>query len=124
MTRLRALAVVLPVVCAAAVAAGCGETDPEPSLAMETSPALEVVATEMAFTPSEVAVPAGEVTVTLRNEGTTLHDLRVGTEPFIVEAVAKETATKTLNLAPGRYELFCSLPGHKEAGMVGTLEVR
>jgi uncharacterized cupredoxin-like copper-binding protein len=38
--------------------------------------------------------------------------------------VAKETATKTLNLAPGRYELFCSLPGHKEAGMVGTLDVR
>jgi len=119
----RVLVGVLLVIGAAAWTAGCGE-DEEPPLAVETSPALEVVATEMAYTPTEVAVPSGEVQVTLRNDGKILHDLRVGSEPFILEANAGETVTKAVHLEPGRYDLFCSLPGHSEAGMVGTLEVR
>ena len=101
----------------------CGGRAPAP-LDVATSTALEVTATEMAYTPSEVAVRAGQVTVTLHNDGTTLHDLRIGEEPFILEAIAGGTDSKVISLEAGRYELYCSLMGHSEAGMVGTLEVR
>jgi uncharacterized cupredoxin-like copper-binding protein len=101
----------------------CGGSEPEP-LDVATSSSLEVTATEMAYTPSEVAVDAGQVAVTLHNEGTTMHDLRIGEEPFILEAIAGETVSKMISLEAGRYELYCSLAGHSEAGMVGTLEVR
>lgn len=114
-------AVVVAVVAAAA--GGCGDDDPAP-LDVATSPSLEVIATEMSYTPDEVAVVAGTVTVVLHNEGAILHDLRIGEEPFIVEAVAGETSTATVSLDAGRYRLFCSLPGHAEGGMEGTLEVR
>jgi uncharacterized cupredoxin-like copper-binding protein len=78
----------------------------------------------MAFEPAEIAVRAGEVEMVLRNEGSVLHDLRIDEQPFIAEAPAGETATGRLVLDEGRYQFFCSLPGHREAGMEGVLEVR
>jgi uncharacterized cupredoxin-like copper-binding protein len=30
----------------------------------------------------------------------------------------------TINAAPGDYQYYCSIPGHKEAGMVGTIHVQ
>ena len=35
----------------------------------------------------------------------------------------EDIATKTLILAPGKYTLSCSLPGHRALGMVATLTV-
>ena len=78
----------------------------------------------MAFDPDRIAVEAGQIPVTLRNEGTVVHDFRVEQQPFLVEAQPGETATGTITLEPGTYEFYCSLPGHREAGMEGVLEVR
>jgi uncharacterized cupredoxin-like copper-binding protein len=33
-------------------------------------------------------------------------------------------AEEVLNLPPGNYEFVCDIPGHKEAGMVGVIEVQ
>jgi uncharacterized cupredoxin-like copper-binding protein len=120
---------VVPVLVATAVlsVAGCGDGDDGEALSSvggPTSPGLEVVATEMAYDPDAVAVEAGQVPVTLQNGGTILHDLRVEDQPFILEAVAGETVTGQLELEAGSYAFFCSLPGHREAGMEGVLEVR
>jgi uncharacterized cupredoxin-like copper-binding protein len=78
----------------------------------------------MAFTPDAVAVAAGDVEVVLHNDGTILHDLRIDEQPLLLEAVAGETDTGGISLEAGSYAFFCSLPGHREAGMEGVLEVR
>ena len=107
------------------VLAGCGGDDADlPAVEGPTSPALDVVATEMAYDPAAVAVAAGTVEVVLRNEGRILHDLRITDQPFIIEAGAGSTATGQVALEAGRYAFYCSLPGHREAGMEGVLEVR
>lgn len=110
---------------AVAVAAGCTSGTAGPDMAgVPTSAGIDVAATEMAFSPELVAVPAGPVTVRLVNDGTVRHDLRIEQVPFLVEANAGESSTGTVVLEPGRYELFCALPGHRDAGMTGFLEVR
>lgn len=110
-----------------ALASACGGDDGDTSLPAvdgPTSPQLEVRAGEMAYEPDAVAVEAGEVDVVLHNEGSMLHDLRIEDEPLVVEATPGETGTGQVELEPGSYQFFCSISGHREAGMEGVLEVR
>jgi uncharacterized cupredoxin-like copper-binding protein len=37
---------------------------------------------------------------------------------------ASGTKTFTVNLKPGTYTFFCSVPGHRQAGMQGTITVQ
>jgi plastocyanin len=69
----------------------------------------------------------GQVTLDFINPITTLHDLRVedasgsdvgGTSQFI-----EGDESVTLDLEPGEYTFFCSVGGHRAAGMEGTLTV-
>jgi len=86
-------------------------------------------AKEFLFAPKDVTVPAGEVTFVVKNEGAIEHN-------FVLEDKAKkrtaqipvlepaQTLEIKATLKPGSYVIYCSLPGHKEAGMVGTLTAR
>jgi uncharacterized cupredoxin-like copper-binding protein len=38
--------------------------------------------------------------------------------------ISKGTTSITLNLKPGTYTFFCQVPGHRAAGMFGTLTVK
>ena len=112
-------------VCVALVAGACGGGSSLPAVRGPASPRLEVVGTEMKFTPGAVAVEAGTVDVVLRNEGQVRHDLRVDGKPaLLVEAAPGQTATGSWELDEGRYEMYCSIPGHRTAGMEGVVEVR
>jgi nitrite reductase (NO-forming) len=82
---------------------------------------------DIAFTQTELTVPANsEITVNLTNSGTAPHT-------FTIDALGVDsgqippggTGTVTFNSgAPGTQEYYCSVPGHKQAGMVGTLIVQ
>ena len=91
---------------------------------------IEVLGTDgLAFEPDSFVVPAGqEVTVELTSEPGNEHDLVIedvnGTDIDVVHADPGETATGTFTIDDaGTYEFVCTVPGHREAGMVGTLEV-
>ena len=118
--------ILVMVMGASAPLASCSDDGSKdlPAVEAPLSPRLGVEATEMAYSPSEVAVAAGPVEVVLANTGRVLHDLRIEGQPFIMEAAPGRVATGMVALDAGRYRIFCSLPGHREAGMEGTLEVR
>ena len=85
----------------------------------------EVVAQDIAFEPAEISVPAGPVKLTLRNEGELVHTLVVDGAAFkkLETATHGATATGTLEAGPGRYAFYCDQPGHRAAGMEGTIVV-
>ena len=92
-----------------------------------TKPAeARIVATEFRFSPATVLVAAGRtVTLFLDNSGgETEHGLFVPGLGFRLQAKAGEIVRKnTVFEKPGEYEFVCDLPGHRDAGMTGTLIV-
>jgi uncharacterized cupredoxin-like copper-binding protein len=83
-----------------------------------------VTAFDIYFEPKEVTIPANtDVTFTLPNDGVTLHDFTIDELGVAVTIQPGEIQTVVINAPPGSYQYYCSVPGHKEAGMVGTLIV-
>ena len=87
---------------------------------------ITVKAKEYRFEPADLAIDAGRpYLVAVENIGSIPHDLAVKDAGFKVTVQRGRTGRKTLTVAkPGRYEIYCSLPGHKSAGMHGSLTVR
>ena len=85
-----------------------------------------VVARDVRFEPSEIRIEAGRWTaVTFTNDDPIFHDWEV--EGLAnVDAGARPGQTTRLRFVidrPGTYRFLCTVPGHEEAGMVGTLIV-
>jgi uncharacterized cupredoxin-like copper-binding protein len=126
--------------------AACGQSQS----AVSAPQALSVAAKEFAFAPAALTAKAGQpVTIILQNTGAVEHDWSIreidisgaattsgdatsghtmggmGDEPKLHVAAGtggKGTLTFTPS-KPGTYEYYCTVAGHKEAGMVGTLTV-
>jgi plastocyanin len=106
--------------------AGPSAMVPLPSPAPSGSAApITVVAAEFVFSPMTVVVPAaGTTTIVLRNGGLITHNLTVDALGLsIVAARGGSSQAAFTDLPPGTYPLYCSVSGHREAGMVGTLIV-
>ena len=86
--------------------------------------AQTVTSFDIYFEPKEVTIPANtDVTFTLPNDGVTAHDFSIDALGIQVALPPGATETVVINAPPGSYEYYCNVPGHKEAGMVGTLIV-
>lgn len=82
---------------------------------------------EWTVRPSYRSLAAGRIDFNVNNRGEDDHDLTVrdASRRFGQLPLAPgETGTLTLTLAAGSYTLFCSLPGHEEAGMAAGISVR
>jgi plastocyanin len=81
----------------------------------------------LAYTTTEATTKAGKVTVEFDNPQSLTHDVAIedssGKEVGATELIADSSDSTTVNLKPGTYTFFCSVPGHREAGMEGTLTV-
>lgn len=82
----------------------------------------------LAYTTSEATTNAGKVTIDFNNPQSLTHDLVIedssGDEVARNELIDNGSNSTTANLKPGTYTFFCSVPGHREAGMEGTLTVK
>ncbi|MDR7483667.1 MAG: plastocyanin/azurin family copper-binding protein [Armatimonadota bacterium] len=90
---------------------------------------VEIKAREFAFDPREVTVRAGEVTFAVKNEGSIEHNfvLQDGTRRTVAEiAVIPAGAIEDVKvtLRAGTYAMLCTLPGHRDAGMHGTVRAQ
>ncbi|HEV8104313.1 MAG TPA: plastocyanin/azurin family copper-binding protein, partial [Gaiellaceae bacterium] len=69
---------------------------------------------------------AGTIKIVFLNRSTLMHNVNVehGEKEFGKTAtVSHGTATVTVKLKAGKYNFYCSVPGHEDAGMHGTLIV-
>ncbi|OZU89110.1 hypothetical protein CIL03_08860 [Virgibacillus indicus] len=104
---------------------------------------LLIKANEYDFLPSDINIQVGEtITMSIENTGTVEHDLEI--IDFAPEGVQRKTShnhglsanTIHLHAEPGKketisftpvekgiYKFVCTIPGHKESGMIGTLKV-
>ncbi len=106
----------------AVVLTACGGDD---APAAEASSDLTIDAGDLYFDPDTVAAPAGEISITLVNVGAVEHDLLIeeAGNANVVHVDPGETATGTITLDAGTYTFYCDIPGHRAAGMEGTLQV-
>jgi uncharacterized cupredoxin-like copper-binding protein len=78
------------------------------------------------FTKSAATASAGTVTLTSENPQSVPHDISLkgdGVDVHGEQVTNGGVSTVTANLKPGTYEFYCSVPGHEQAGMKGTLTV-
>jgi plastocyanin len=108
--------------------AACGGGDDGGSSYKEpTGPAvadLAFLAENFAFDPEKATAPPGVIDITLEStEGG--HDLVIeGVPGFrLVTPGSGDTDSGKVDLKKKKYTFYCSLPGHRAAGMVGTLTV-
>jgi plastocyanin len=80
---------------------------------------------ELAYDQKDVTAKAGSVTIDFTNQQSLSHDVAVedssGSELGKTDLVSQGDASTTIDLQAGSYTFFCTVPGHREAGMEGTL---
>jgi uncharacterized cupredoxin-like copper-binding protein len=105
----------------------------EPNSAPESNPApaeqivhLEVDAKDLLFEPKEIRVKKGEnVHITFNNKGKMPHDLTIQDLNAGTDTISGGSSDELSFVADkqGTFQFICSVPGHAEAGMVGTIIV-
>jgi plastocyanin len=82
----------------------------------------------LAFTSDTATAKAGKATINFTNESPVPHDVKVedenGEEIGGTEVIAEGSDSAEVELEPGTYTYYCSIPGHRQAGMEGTLTVK
>jgi plastocyanin len=80
---------------------------------------------DISFSETEITIPADtDVTFTFTNNGVLPHNFTIDDpQVFSGDLTGGQSSDVVVNLPAGTYEYYCSIPGHKEAGMVGTLTV-
>jgi outer membrane protein assembly factor BamB len=103
-------------------------TTSSPGAGAANTVSLGALDDQLAFTANQETANAGKVTVDFTNNSALQHDVVLtdsqnkilGQTPIFQGGSKSFTAT----LAPGTYTYYCSVPGHRQAGMQGTLTVK
>jgi uncharacterized cupredoxin-like copper-binding protein len=87
---------------------------------------IPISSSGFSFTKTSVTATAGTVTLKAMNPQSVAHDISIKGNGVDVQGNQVSnggTSTVTANLKAGTYEFYCSVPGHEQAGMKGTLTV-
>jgi FtsP/CotA-like multicopper oxidase with cupredoxin domain len=127
--RIAASLAILVLGLAASACDGGGETTGDTGAENLAAPSsFEVSLTEFAITPGQIHAPAGQaLTFNVSNDGTAPHTFAIETPAGMVETSELAPGdAQTLDvpaLDVGNYRFSCTIPGHADLGMVGSLMV-
>lgn len=84
---------------------------------------------QLKYNTTSLSTKPGNVTIAFTNASPVTHDVAIKNASGKVLGTSKEiskgaTTLKLSNLPAGTYTFFCTLPGHEQAGMKGTLTVK
>jgi plastocyanin len=119
----------LTLAAVALLTAGCGGNDrPGGTVTTPAGGSVRVTAKEYSFDPSTIVVRgAGTVRLTLDNEGSLAHNIKVEKDGRVLGGTpafpAGETRSATVRLPAGTYDFLCTVGDHAELGMKGKLKV-
>lgn len=118
---------ILSSLCVVALAVGVGACGSEPSSPPPGDADASITGTAgLQWEPTDFSLPAEPATVAVTCEAGPAHDLVIGVdgeELSVVECAGGETATGQVDLPAGEYTFWCTIPGHREAGMEGTVTI-
>jgi plastocyanin len=120
--------------------AGCGGDDgggdTTPTQATEPAGGAETTTVKMdeySFDPEDASVKRGD-TIEVTSDGAIAHNLTIEQGPDPKEKTKKLAGTSTflpdkserleVDVEPGKYAMVCTVSGHRELGMTGTITVR
>jgi plastocyanin len=82
---------------------------------------------QIAYTAKALSSKPGKVTIDFTNPAPIQHDVAIakGSRQLAKSQLISQSSTSvSADLAPGRYVFYCTVPGHRQAGMEGTLAVK
>ena len=103
----------------AAGPSGTAEADAKNVVSIPTDPGGQ-----LAYQVKNATAKAGKVTLSSKNDASIPHNIAIkgdGEGPVVQGGKVSEVSD---TLKAGTYEFYCSVPGHEQAGMKGTLKVR
>ena len=86
---------------------------------------IQASASELAYVPNTLSAPAGRITIRMTNPSQLQHSVALAVSGVAPGAVVGNGGVSevTATLQPGTYTFYCTVPGHRAAGMTGTLTV-
>jgi plastocyanin len=89
---------------------------------------IEAASSGLAYASDTATAKAGKVMLNFTNPQPLTHDVAIedssGKTIGKTELVAEGSDSASVNLKPSEYTYYCTVPGHREAGMEGTLTVK
>lgn len=83
---------------------------------------------QLAYIPDSLSAKPGKVEVNFTNDSPLPHDIVIdapdGKEVAKTSVFTGGSEQATFDAKPGAYTFYCSVPGHREGGMEGTLTVK
>jgi plastocyanin len=79
------------------------------------------------FDKTSLEATAGSVTIDFTNDSSLPHDVKLqgpGVDGEGTDTITGSSTSVTLDLQPGDYTFYCSVDGHRAAGMEGKLVVK
>jgi uncharacterized cupredoxin-like copper-binding protein len=82
---------------------------------------------QLRYTTRNLSAKAGKITIDFKNMAPVMHNMTIARGKTVLAATPTfqgGARTLTMHLKPGTYVFYCSVPGHRQAGMEGKLTVQ